>query len=424
MTILDVINKKKKKQKLSKDEIVFFIDGMLDGSIADYQISALLMAIVLNGMDLEETINLTDAMINSGIVINLSSIDGVIVDKHSTGGVGDKVTLILAPLLASLGIKIAKMSGRGLGHTGGTIDKLESIPGYKVEMNQADFIKQVNDINISVISQSPELVPADKRLYALRDVTGTVDSIPLIASSIMSKKIASGADLIVIDVKVGNGALLNTLEEAKELAKTMVYIGKHYNKIVICELTDMSVPLGYAIGNSLEVKEAINTLQGIGPDDVMELIISTASMIVGAVKNVGIEEAEQLCFKQINNGEAYQKFVEWIKAQGGNLDKLEVSEHSVSVYSDKAGYISGINTMQLGEIARLLGAGRLKQTDKIDYKVGLVLNHKIGDYVDVNDELVKIYLGDKDVKLSAVLACFEISDTYPKKLPLVYDVIN
>ena len=423
MTIIDIIEKKKNKQELTHEEISFVISGMLNKTIEDYQISSLLMAIVLNGMTLEETTYLTEEMLNSGERIDLSNVDGIIVDKHSTGGVGDKVTLILGPLLASLDIKIAKMSGRGLGHTGGTIDKLEAIPGYKVELTRDEFINQVNNIGISVISQSGNIVPADKKLYALRDVTGTVDSIPLIASSIMSKKIASGADLIFIDVKVGNGALMKTLEGARELATTMIEIGKKFNKTVICILTDMNEPLGYAIGNSLEVKEAMDTLRGFGPSDVLELIVSIASLVLQKTKNISDEEARNLCMKKITNGEAYNKFLELVKCQHGNIDEIKISERVFSVKSQKEGYLNKIDALGLGEVARIIGAGRLTKEDTIDPTVGLVLSKKTGDYIKVGDELLKVYLNNKDVKLDDILKCFEISNIESEKVPLIYDII-
>lgn len=410
--------------ELTHEEIAFVIKGMLDKSIADYQISSLLMAIVLNGMSLEETTYLTEEMLNSGDKIDLSGIDGVIVDKHSTGGVGDKVTLILGPLLASLGVKIAKMSGRGLGHTGGTIDKLESIPGYKVELTREEFIKQVNDIGIAIISQSGNIVPADKKLYALRDVTGTVDSIPLIASSIMSKKIASGADLIFIDVKVGNGALMKTLESAKELARTMIEIGKKFNKAVICILTDMNEPLGYAIGNSLEVKESIESLNGYGPKDVMELIVSIASLVLNKTMNISMDEAKNMCMKKLTNGEAYHKFEELVLRQHGDLNEVKISNRIFSVKAPKSGYITKIDALGLGEIARIIGAGRLTKEDIIDPTVGLMLSKKTGDYVEQNDELIKVYLNDKDVKIDDILNCFYISDERSESIPLIYDILK
>lgn len=424
MTIIDIIEKKKRKQELTHEQIAFVIKGMLDKTIEDYQISSLLMAIVLNGMTLDETFYLTEEMLNSGDKIDLSSIEGVVVDKHSTGGVGDKVTLILAPLLASLGIKIAKMSGRGLGHTGGTIDKLEAIPGYQVELSREEFIKQVNDIGISIISQSGNIVPADKKLYALRDVTGTVDSIPLIASSIMSKKIASGADLIFIDVKVGSGALMNNLEDAKKLANTMIEIGKRFNKMVICILTDMNEPLGYAIGNSLEVKEAIESLNGYGPKDVMELIVSIASLVLNKTKNIDMDEARDMCMKQLTNGQAYNKFKQLVEYQHGTIEDIKIASKVFSVKSPKSGYINEIDALSLGEVAREIGAGRLTKDDVIDPTVGLVLTHKTGDYVNVNDELLKVYLNEKDIKIDDILKCFNISSDKVKKIPLIYEILD
>ncbi len=424
MTLLDVIEKKKRKEILTKEDITFWIEGMCKGEFPDYQISALLMAIVLNGMTDEETFALTDAMLNSGDSIDLSAIDGIKVDKHSTGGVGDKVTLILAPLLASFGLKVAKMSGRGLGHTGGTIDKLESIPGYRVELSREEFIQQVNEVGVAVISQSGNLVPADKKLYALRDVTGTVDSIPLIASSIMSKKLASGADFLFMDVKVGNGALMKTIEDARELARLMIEIGKHYGKTTICILTNMSEPLGNAVGNALEVEEAIHTLKGMGPEDVMELIIKIAGLVVSRTENISLEEAEQQCFKKFNTGAAYQKFEDMVTAQGGDLTKLEISKRIFSVRTPKAGYIAAIDTLGIGEIARKIGAGRFTKEDKIRYQVGMVLSHKVGDFVKANDELLKVYLDDLDVRVNDILDCFTIQDNPVEAQPLIYEILE
>lgn len=424
MTIIDIINKKKEKKELTHEEIKFFIDGMLKGSIQDYQISALLMAIVLNGMTFEETKYLTLEMLNSGEKVDLSSISGIVVDKHSTGGVGDKVTLILGPLLASMGIKIAKMSGRGLGHTGGTIDKLESIPGYQVALSSDEFLKQVNDIGISIISQTGNICPADKKLYALRDVTGTVDSIPLIASSIMSKKIASGADIIFLDVKVGNGALMKDLDSARELARTMVEIGKSFDKTVICILTNMNEPLGYAIGNALEVKESIETLKGYGMKDVVELIVSIAGLIVSECNKINLETAKNMCLKKLYSGDAYKKLEELVTCQHGDLSKLKLAEKNITINSVKNGYINNIDSLGLGEIARLIGAGRLSKDDIIDYSVGLTLNKKVGDYVNVGDELLTVYLNEKDVKLEDILNCYEIDEERKEPLPLIYEIIK
>ena len=424
MTIIDIITKKRLNEELTRDEIKFFVNGYLDGSIKDYQMSSLLMAIVINGMSDRETIDLTDIMLHSGDVIDLSKIEGIIVDKHSTGGVGDKVTLVLGPLLASLGIKIAKMSGRGLGHTGGTIDKLESIKGFNTKISIDEFIEQVNKINIALVGQTGNLVPADKKIYALRDVTGTVSSIPLIASSIMSKKIASGADIILIDVKVGSGALIKNLDDARKLSNLMVKIGKAYRKPTICIITNMDEPLGYAIGNALEVEEAINTLKGNGPSDLLEVVITLCSIIIGAVKKIPNEEAKNLLFKQLNNGEAYKKFEELVKYQGGDIKSLKVSDKVFSIKSDKSGYISKIDAEALGEIAKLIGAGRNTLEDKIDYEVGLVLNKKVGDKVEKDEELLKVYLKDKDVSMTQILECFQIDEELSNLPKLILDIIK
>ena len=424
MNIIDIINKKRLCEELTKDEIEFTVKGYVDGTIEEYQMSSLLMAIVLNGMTDAEVIYLTDAMLNSGEKMDLSDINGIIVDKHSTGGVGDKVTLVLGPLLASLGIKIAKMSGRGLGHTGGTIDKLESIEGFNTKIDTKKFIKQVNDINIALVSQTGNLVPADKKIYALRDVTGTVESIPLIASSIMSKKIASGADIIMMDVKVGNGALMKNIEDARKLARLMVKIGKYYKKPTICLLTNMEEPLGYAIGNALEVEESINTLKGNGPSDLLEIVITLCSIIIGAVKKIPNSEAKNMLFKQLNNGEAYAKFEELAKAQGGDLNKLKLSDKVFIIKSDKSGYINKIDAMKLGEIAKKIGAGRSTLDDEIYYDVGLVLNKKVGDHVEKEEELLKVYLKDKDISVLEILECFTIEEELKEKENLILDIIK
>ena len=382
------------------------------------------MAILINGMTDKEIFAFTDVMIKSGDILDLSEINGVVVDKHSTGGVGDKVTLVLGPLLASLGIKIAKMSGRGLGHTGGTIDKLESIEGFDVAINKEQFIKQVNDINIALVSQTGNLAPADKKIYALRDVTGTVESIPLIASSIMSKKIASGADIIIIDVKVGNGALMKNINDAKKLAEIMVKIGKMYKKPTLCILTNMDEPLGYAIGNTLEVEEAIETLKGNGPSDLLEVVITLCSIIIGAVKKISNSDARDLLFKQINNGKAFEKLEEFVKAQGGDLNKLKKCEKVFSIKSDKTGYINKIDALKLGEIAKQIGAGRTTLEEEIDYGVGIVLKKKVGDYIEKEEEIAKVYLNNKDVTVTQILDCFTIEDELYGKNKLILDIIK
>ena len=424
MRVVDIILKKRYGGTLTKEEIHEVIDGYVKGIVPDYQVSALLMAITINGMTDEETINLTNAMLNSGDKLDLSDINGIIVDKHSTGGVGDKVTLVLGPILASLGVKMAKMSGRGLGHTGGTIDKLESIPSFNTNLTNREFINQVNKINIAIVSQTGDLDPADKKLYALRDVTGTVESIPLIASSIMSKKLASGADVIVIDVKVGNGALMKNIDDARKLANIMCKIGKSNGKTVICLLTNMSEPLGFAVGNSLEVIESINTLKGNGPSDLLELVMTIASMIISALNKMSLDEARSMIFNSINSGKAYNKFKELVMYQNGDINGIKVSSKYFSIKSNKAGYINHINAYKLGEIARLIGAGRLNKEDKIDYEVGLLLNKKVGDYVEVNEELLKIFVHEKDFNINDVLGCYEIDKELRDIPPLIYEIIN
>ena len=423
MTIIDIITKKRNKQQLTYEEIKYAVNGYVEGKIKDYQMSSLLMAITIQGMTEQETFDLTDIMLKSGETIDLKGLSEV-VDKHSTGGVGDKTTLILAPLVASCGVNIAKMSGRGLGFTGGTIDKLESIPGFKTNMELESFKKQVKDINIAVVGQMGNLVPADKKIYALRDVTGTVESIPLIASSIMSKKLASGATSIVIDVKVGNGALMKTEEAAKKLAKLLVKIGQRHNKKVVCFITNMDEPLGYAIGNSLEVLESINTLIGKGPKDLTELVIQLASYMVSLGKNINIEEAKRQVIENLNNNKAYEKFKEFVKYQKGNINKIKISDNVLSIKSQKDGYISKINALGLGEIARIIGAGRLNKEDKIDYEVGLVLNKKVGDKIKKGEELVKVYINDKKVTEKEILNCFTITKIKQEHQELIKSIIK
>ena len=367
------------------------------------------MAITLQGMSDEETINLTDSMLNSGDKIDLSSL-GMVVDKHSTGGVGDKTTLIVAPLVASLGINVAKMSGRGLGHTGGTIDKLESIDGFNTSMSLRKFINQVKKINIALVGQMDSLAYADKILYQLRDVTGTVESIPLIASSIMSKKLASGADKIVIDVKVGNGALMKDISSAEELSNLMIKIGKNYNKEVICVLSNMEEPLGYSIGNSLEIKEAISILKGNKePKDLYDLVVKLSSIMVSLAKNIKEVEAKKLVKEQLESGKAYLKFEEFVKAQKGNIKKIKDKCKVFSLKSSNSGFISKIDAYKLAECVRKLGAGRYKKDDIIDHEVGIVLNKKKGDFILKDEELLRVYYKNKDIKINDILSCFEYS---------------
>lgn len=425
MNIVDIINKKRLGNELSYEEIKYFVDGYISGKLEDYQISALLMAICLNNMSEDEIFNLTDIMLNSGDKIDLSMIDKIKVDKHSTGGVGDKTTLILLPLVASCGVVAPKMSGRGLGFTGGTIDKLESIPGLKTDLDNSKFIEEVNKIGCSVVSQTGNLVPADKKIYALRDVTGTVESLPLIASSIMSKKLASGADKIVIDLKVGNGALMKNLEDAEKLASIMVKIGKKYNRETICVLTDMNQPLGRSIGNSLEVLEAIDVLSNKGPVDIRNLIIVLGTIMVSMGLNIKYEDANKIILDNLQNGKALEKFKEMIAFQGGDITKLEISDKVISIKSKKTGFIKNISTDSLGEIVRKLGGGRLTKEDIIDPKVGIVLSVKQGDYILEDEELLKVYIGNKDIEINEILNCFEIDGTTSgKTLPLIYELVK
>lgn len=424
MNIVEIITKKREKKELSKEEISFAISGYVDGVIKDYQMSALLMAICLNGMTDEEVFAMTEAMLHSGDILDLSNISGVKVDKHSTGGVGDKTTLILGPLVASLGVNVAKMSGRGLGHTGGTIDKLEAIPGFSTSMSFESFEKQVNDIHIALVGGMGNLVPADKKIYALRDVTGTVESIPLIASSIMSKKLASGADKIVLDVKVGNGALVKNIEDARSLAHLMVKIGANAGKEVTCVLTSMEEPLGTHIGNTLEVEESIAFLKGDYAKDVYELIMTLGSLMVNLGLSISEEDAKKRLDENIKNGKAYAKFEEFVKAQGGNLEHLEIAPKVFSIKSKESGYIHQIDTFKLGEIVREIGAGRYQKEDEIDYGVGVVLSKKVGDFVLEDEELLKIYVQDKDMEIGKILDCFKIGVHYVEPEPLIYEIIR
>lgn len=405
MRMVDIIEKKRDGQELTTAEINFFIEGYTKGEIPDYQASALAMAIYFQDMNDRERADLTRAMVESGDTIDLSAIDGVKVDKHSTGGVGDTTTLVLAPLVASLGVPVAKMSGRGLGHTGGTIDKLESIAGFHVELTREQFIDLVNRDKVAVIGQSGNLTPADKKLYALRDVTGTVNSIPLIASSIMSKKIAAGADAIVLDVKTGDGAFMKTQEDAEELAHAMVRIGNHVGRKTIAIISDMSQPLGFAIGNALEVKEAIETLQGKGPKDLTELVLTLGSqMVILAGKAKTSEEAKEMLLDAIHSGKALAKFKEFLANQGGDasivddLTKLPQAKYKIELPAKQSGYISRMVADEIGVASMILGAGRATKEDVIDLAVGLVLHKKVGDKVEEGESILTIYSNRENVK--------------------------
>ncbi|WEY81391.1 pyrimidine-nucleoside phosphorylase [Bacillus velezensis] len=404
MRMVDLIVKKQNGKELTTEEIQFFVKGYTDGSIPDYQASALAMAIYFQDMTDQERADLTMAMVNSGETIDLSAIEGIKVDKHSTGGVGDTTTLVLAPLVAALGVPVAKMSGRGLGHTGGTIDKLEAIEGFHVELSKDEFIKLVNRDKVAVIGQSGNLTPADKKLYALRDVTGTVNSIPLIASSIMSKKIAAGADAIVLDVKTGAGAFMKTDEDAVNLAKAMVRIGNNVGRQTMAVISDMSQPLGFAIGNALEVQEAIDTLRGEGPEDLNELVLTLGSqMVVLAKKAETLEEARTKLQEVMKNGKALEKFKEFLSNQGGDASvvdepsKLPQAAYKIDVPAKEAGVVSEIVADEIGVAAMLLGAGRATKEDEIDLAVGIMLRKKVGDTVEKGEPLVTLYANRENV---------------------------
>jgi pyrimidine-nucleoside phosphorylase len=419
MRMVDVIEKKRNGEELTKQEIDFMIKGYTNGDIPDYQMSAFAMAVFFQGMTQGERVNLTQAMVESGDQIDLSGIQGIKVDKHSTGGVGDTTTLVLAPLVGALGVPVAKMSGRGLGHTGGTIDKLESVPGFHVEITNEEFTRLVNENKIAVIGQSANLTPADKKLYGLRDVTATVDSIPLIASSIMSKKIAAGADAIVLDVKTGNGAFMKNLEDAKELAEAMVEIGNGVGRNTKAIISDMSQPLGFAVGNALEVKEAIDTLKGEGPEDLHELCLSLGShMVTLAGKAESLEEARAMLEEVMKNGKALETFKTFLASQGGDAsvvdqpEKLPTAEFVIEVPAKQTGYVSEITAESIGIAAMMLGAGRLTKESDIDLAVGVMLNKKVGDMAKEGEVLAYIHSNTKDVK--------EVMD----KIYSAYHVVN
>lgn len=404
MRMIDIIEKKRDGHALTTEEINFFIDGYVKGDIPDYQASSLAMAIYFQDMNDDERAALTMAMVNSGDMIDLSDIKGVKVDKHSTGGVGDTTTLVLAPLVAAVDVPVAKMSGRGLGHTGGTIDKLEAIDGFHVEIDEATFVKLVNENKVAVVGQSGNLTPADKKLYALRDVTGTVNSIPLIASSIMSKKIAAGADAIVLDVKTGSGAFMKTLEDAEALAHAMVRIGNNVGRNTMAIISDMNQPLGRAIGNALELQEAIDTLKGHGPKDLTELVLTLGSqMVVLANKAETLEEARALLIEAIDSGAALEKFKTFIKNQGGDEtvidhpERLPQAQYKIEYKAKKSGYVTELVSNDIGVASMMLGAGRLTKEDDIDLAVGIVLNKKIGDKVEEGESLLTIHSNRQDV---------------------------
>ena len=404
MRMIDIIEKKRDGKSLTREEIEFFVNGYTRGEVPDYQASSLAMAIFFQDMNDEERAALTMSMVNSGERIDLSDINGIKVDKHSTGGVGDTTTLVLAPLVAAVGVPVAKMSGRGLGHTGGTIDKLESVKGFNVEISEKDFIKLVNDNQVAVIGQSGNLTPADKKLYALRDVTGTVNSIPLIASSIMSKKIAAGADAIVLDVKTGSGAFMKTLDDAEALAHAMVRIGNNVGRNTMAIISDMSQPLGNAVGNALELKEAIATLKGNGPKDLTELVLTLGSqMVVLAEQAESLDEARQMLVDAIKTGKALNKFKTFLSNQGGDdsivdsPEKLPSAKYQVEFKAKKDGFITEIIANDIGVASMMLGAGRQTKEDVIDLGVGIVLNKKVGEHVEKDENILTIHTNTKKI---------------------------
>ncbi len=423
MDILEIINKKRLGKILTEKEIKYIIEGYVNNQIPDYQMSSLLMAILLKGMTEHEIIILTKYMLESGDTIDLSNIEHV-VDKHSTGGVGDKTTLIVGPIVASCGCKVAKMSGRGLGHTGGTIDKLESIPQFKVKLSEEEFITNVKKIGISIVSGNANLVPADKKIYALRDVTGTVESTALIASSIMSKKIASGSKNLVIDVKVGNGALLKTKKSARELAKLMIKIGASYGIKVVCLLTNMDIPLGNNIGNSLEVEEAIDVLKNNKEGQLKNLCIELSSQMVSLGLEIPYKEAKKKVIENLRNGSSYKKFKEFVKNQGGSLIFLPTTKYKYEIKSNTKGYLNKIDALSLGKLSMHLGAGRINLNDKLDYGAGITLTKNIGDYVKEGETIMILHTNKKINITEDITTSFKIEKHKAKQPELIYEVIS
>ena len=434
MLMTDIICKKRDGEALTKEEIGFFVKGYVSGEIPDYQASALCMAIYFRGMNDDEILDLTLAMMNSGETVDLSGIEGIKADKHSTGGVGDKTSLVLCPMAAAAGLKIAKMSGRGLGHTGGTIDKLESFPGFTVEISEERFLENVNRIGISIIGQSKNLVPADKKLYALRDVTGTVPSVPLIVSSIMSKKLASGGDIIVLDVKCGSGSFMKTKEEAEVLAKQLVRVGKAAGKKTAAVITDMDEPLGNAVGNALEVKEAIAVLKGEKKGDLYELCMTLGSlMLVSAEKAASLEEARKMLEKTISDGSALKKLAEMVEAQGGDgryvydTSLLPGAEFTLEVPAPCNGYVKHIEADHIGLASMHLGGGRATKEDTIDLSVGIVINRKVGDHVSEGESIATIHANYRNKAhdaAEAVLRAYEFSEEKTVREPLIKEIIQ
>lgn len=433
MRMYDIIENKRNGRELSKEEIEFFVKGYTDGTIPDYQASAFCMAVYFKGMTEKETVILTESMANSGDTVDLSMFGSLSADKHSTGGVGDKTSLIVAPIAASLGAKVAKMSGRGLGHTGGTVDKLESIPGYKTTLSEDEFLSQVEKTGIAIIGQSGNLTPADKKLYALRDVTATVDSIPLIVSSIMSKKIAAGSKNIVLDVKCGSGAFMKTLKDAEILANEMVKIGNGCGRNTAALITDMDRPLGSAVGNSLEVIEAVKVLKGEVENDLKEVCLSLAAKLISLVLSLSYEESLKRVTDALESGKAYCKMKEWISAQGGdaafidNTELFEKAEYSYEILSDSDGYISAMDTEKIGLSSVILGAGRASKEDKIDFSAGIIIDKKTGDKIKKGEKIATLFTNNETSLQDAektYLSALTVSAEKPEEKPLIYKIIG
>ncbi len=422
MNIIDIITKKKNKEILTEEEIKYVIENFVNGNIKDYQMSALLMAIVINDMTDEEVIYLTKYMMLSGSRLDLSMLNNV-VDKHSTGGVGDKTTLIISPIVAACSCKVAKMSGRGLGYTGGTIDKLESIPGFIVNLSKEEFIKEIEEIGMAITSQTEDIALADKKIYALRDVTGTTESIPLIASSIMSKKIASGSKNLVLDIKIGKGALIKNLEDGQRLANLMIKIGKENNIRVICLLTNMNVPLGNNIGNSLEVLEALNTLYYNKESNLQKLCLELSTYMITLGLNISYEEAKQKVEEVVDSKKAYNKLLEFIKYQKGNVTKLPKSLYTYEIKSSKEGYLTDLSSLDLAKLSSTLGSGRKTKEDKIDYSAGIIINKNINDKVAVGDTILTLY-SNKDKPIVDEEKLFTISEEKNNNYKLIYEIIK
>ncbi len=429
MRMYDLISKKRNGGELSEAEIKFMIEGYVDGSIPDYQMSAMLMAIYFNGMTDAETLTMTMAVAHSGDMVDLSGIEGIKVDKHSTGGVGDKTTLIIAPIVAACGVKVAKMSGRGLGHTGGTVDKMESIPNMQTSLSQEEFFKVVNTTGLSVIGQSGNLAPADKKLYALRDVTATVDSIPLIAVSIMSKKLAAGNDCILLDIKTGSGAFMKTLDDATKLAQKMVAIGENAGKKTVALITDMDIPLGHNIGNSLEVIEAVKTLRGEGPADLTEVCLNLAANMLYLAGKGDIEKCKEMVKEVIANGKALERLIAMVEAQGGDSSVIKDTEnfakapYSLDIKAEKTGYIKAMDTEMCGIASSMLGAGRETKDSEIDFSAGIILHKKVGDYINEGDTIATMYASKEELFAAAkakYMNSLTISDEKPEEQPLIF----